>query len=88
VSDYFNNETVREQLHIPSKVESWEQCSSKINYVSEVEASEWILPLMKDKYRILVYSGDTDGAIPTQGTHEWIQNLDWGVKEKWRPYYY
>lgn len=37
--------------------------------------------------RILKYSGDTDGAVPTYGTKEWIKMLNWDVLEAWRPWY-
>jgi len=38
--------------------------------------------LIKNNYKILVYSGDTDGAVPTIGTIRWIQQLrtDMGLK--------
>ena len=29
---------------------------------------------MMDQYRILHYSGTTDGAVPTNGTKSWIKN--------------
>lgn len=41
---------------------------------------------MKGKYRILKYSGDTDGAVPTTGTRWWIDELNLEVLEDWRPY--
>lgn len=36
---------------------------------------------------MLIYSGDTDGAVPTHGTMYWINQLNWEIKEKYRPYY-
>ena len=35
----------------------------------------------------MFYSGDTDGAVPTYGSKLWIQQLNWGVKEEWRPWF-
>jgi hypothetical protein len=35
---------------------------------------------------MLHYSGDTDGAVPTLGTQNWIATLGWKVTESWRPY--
>ena len=43
---------------------------------------------MKNKYRILFYSGSTDGAVPTKGSRHWITEMAWEVKEQYRPYYY
>jgi len=43
---------------------------------------------MKDRpYRILKYSGDADGSVPTYGTQEWIRALDWKIEEEWRPFF-
>jgi serine carboxypeptidase-like clade 1 len=42
---------------------------------------------MKDTgIRMLFYSGDTDGAVPLAGTRKWIKDLNWGVKDAWRPW--
>jgi len=35
----------------------------------------------------MFYSGDTDGAVPTYGTKQWIQELGWEVQDAWRPWY-
>jgi hypothetical protein len=40
-------------------------CTGSIGYDSGHNASEWIYPLLRGKYRIMFYSGDTDGAVPT-----------------------
>lgn len=37
-------------------------------------------------YKILFFSGDTDGAVPTYGTRRWLEDLSWDVKEAWRPW--
>jgi hypothetical protein len=68
VTEFFNNETVRKSMNIPDASGPWEECSSRIGYVSGHNASYWIYPLMRHKYRILHYSGDTDGSVPTKGT--------------------
>ena len=36
---------------------------------------------------MLIFSGDTDGAVPMYGTQRWIQELNWKIDEPWRPYY-
>lgn len=43
--------------------------------------------VLRHNYKILIYSGDTDGALPTYGTRQWINSLGWGVTEKWRYWY-
>jgi serine carboxypeptidase-like clade 2 len=37
--------------------------------------------------RILHYSGDTDGAVPTYGTQQWMHGLGWEIIKPWRPYF-
>ena len=36
------------------------------------------------KYRILKYSGDSDGVIPTYGTQQWIADLNLKQTAEWR----
>jgi hypothetical protein len=38
---------------------------------------------LKGKYRMLKYSGDTDGAVPTFGTQQWIRKLGWTITKEW-----
>ena len=53
---------------------------SNIDYTRGVEGSIDIYIAFKDKaYKILKYSGDTDGAVPTEGTKAWIADLGWDV---------
>lgn len=88
LSGYMNREDVRDALHIPTDVQAWEECSYYLNYQFQEEASQWIYPIMKQQgLRMMFYSGDTDGAVPTWGTKQWIAELDWPIVEAWRPWY-
>ena len=87
LSDYMNNEATRKAFNIPSDAQTWSECSETLHYHCQTEASIWIYPILQNKYRIMFYSGDTDGAVPTYGSKQWIQQLDWGVKEEWRPWF-
>jgi hypothetical protein len=91
--EYFNSEEVKTKLHIRTDLASaWDMCTSAANwrYSSDYEkGSEWIYSQFKadgNKYKILFYSGDTDGAVSTYGTLGWINALNWEVTEAWRPY--
>ena len=37
-------------------------------------------------YRMLFFSGDTDGCVPTSGSRKWLELLDWEVLEEWKPW--
>eukprot|EP00350_Pseudokeronopsis_sp_OXSARD2_P006968 CAMPEP_0170544386 /NCGR_PEP_ID=MMETSP0211-20121228/3164_1 /TAXON_ID=311385 /ORGANISM="Pseudokeronopsis sp., Strain OXSARD2" /LENGTH=232 /DNA_ID=CAMNT_0010848019 /DNA_START=578 /DNA_END=1276 /DNA_ORIENTATION=+ len=87
MTDYMNRADVREALNIRDDVGTWEQCWNGINYQELPEGSIWIYPLLRGKYRIMKYSGDTDGVVPTLGTRRWIDSLGWPILENWRPWY-
>ena len=51
-------------------------------------ASQWVYEKLQNKYRILFYSGNTDGAVPTHGTQMWMNEMNWTVTAPTRPFYY
>jgi carboxypeptidase C (cathepsin A) len=87
ITDYMNRQDVRDAFNIPSTVQTWEMCSSTLQYHEQHEGSFWIYGVLKDKYRMMFYSGDTDGAVPTYGSKQWIKDLNWAITEEWRPWY-
>jgi len=87
VSDYVNNADTRKAMNIPSDMPGWDSCSNTLQYHSQVEGSIWIYPVLRNKMRIMFYSGDTDGAVPTYGSRQWIQNLNWKITNQWRPWF-
>ena len=87
LSDYVNRPDVRKALNIPVSVQGWSMCSPEVsaNYHLQLEGSLWIYKiLMQYNYKILFFSGDTDGAVPTYGSRRWIDSLSLETKEKWR----
>lgn len=87
IIEYLNNEEVRSKLHIPDDIQDWDLCLDGINYTRGAEGSQWIYEKLVDKYRILKFSGDTDGAVPTHGTQGWIQDANWPVTSSMRPFH-
>lgn len=83
---YLNDATVKSQLHIDPSAPAWDLCSN-VNYTDNLNGSQPIYVSLKGKYKMLKYSGDTDGSVPTYGTLQWIRELGWTVTEAWRPYY-
>lgn len=89
MSDYLNRPDVRSALHIPTYVDHYDECNNDIygTYQSFREGSVWIYPILKNyPYRLMFYSGDTDGAICTLGTRRWIEQQNWNVTQEWRPW--
>jgi len=86
VADYLNREDIRELLHIPDYVQAWELCTDHINYETSDKGSQWAYEALRGKYRVLKFSGDTDGSVPTVGTRAWINSTGWKITEAYRPY--
>jgi hypothetical protein len=87
VSDYLNRADVRDALHVPVSAPAYEECSNTLDYKMQQEGSIWIYKVLRNKIRILKYSGDTDGAVPTFDTKSWIRDLQWESTDAWRPWY-
>jgi len=85
LQEWLNKWEVRSKLNIPQEIQAWSLCSN-IAYVIEPQGSQWIYEELKGKYRMLFYSGDIDGAVPTIGSQKWISTLEWKTTESWRPY--
>jgi hypothetical protein len=83
--EYFNSPEVLSALHIKS-TEPWDMCTDLITYNQDPKGSQWVYEKLKGKYRMLFYSGDTDGAVPTYGSLQWISKLGWAVTDAWRTY--
>lgn len=49
--------------------------------------SQWVWEGLKGNYRMLKFSGDIDGAVPTKGTTGWIDSLNQTIVKDWRPYF-
>lgn len=79
---YLNNRTVMNALHIPATFDKWQFCLDRgdLSYTKSRNGSIDIYSQLRGKYRMLVYSGDTDGVVSTYGTKAWItQKLAWPV---------
>jgi carboxypeptidase C (cathepsin A) len=87
---YLNNATVRAALNIPTTFTStWEICSNIVNYTIDYNAGSYNFyasQLLKPTsgIRVWIYSGDTDAAVPTNGTMTWINMLGMKNTTAWR----
>ena len=80
VDQYMNTQEVKSILNVPAN-NGWKECS-QINYTMLAKATQWIYPQLKGRYRMMHYSGDTDGVVPTIGTIGWMEDLGWKVTKK------
>lgn len=62
-------------------------CQNDIDYTKLAIGSQWIWEALKGEYRMLKFSGDTDGAVPLTGTRNWIDSMNREIFEAWRPYW-
>lgn len=88
IYSYLKNPAVRQALNIPTTVQQWELCNN-IDYTSDyLHGSLYTYNyIIRSKIRVLIYSGDTDGAVPTIGTREWINKLNLGYQKMYTQWY-
>jgi len=61
---------------------------SDINYTILQKGSQWVYEDLSGKYKMLHYSGDTDGAVPTVGTFGWLDSMNLDIVQEWTPYFW
>lgn len=88
IINYLNRQDVRAALKIPDSYPGWDMCNGQDWWKYEVLeiGSQWIYESLRGKIRMLKFSGDIDGAVPTDGTYAWINAMNPPVKEAYRPY--
>jgi carboxypeptidase C (cathepsin A) len=73
-------------LNIPEYAPDWDMCAD-IDYSENEIGSQWVWEQLKGKYRMLKFSGDMDGCVPTIGTLNWINAMGRDILEPYRPWY-
>jgi len=84
LTSYLNSALVKEALHITAESPPWVDCEGSIKYTMLQKGSQWIYEALKGQIKMLHYSGDKDGCVPTVGTLNWINNLGWKEISPWR----
>jgi hypothetical protein len=89
------NRANRVALGIPETVVDYSMCAidDDFDYERSLTGSYWVyqklVPL--NKYKITIYSGDSDPAVPYAGTITWInklkQELQLATEDYWRPWF-
>ena len=84
--NYFNKVEVKNALHVNTKIK-WDLCSTSVSqlYKRQDKGSIWAYPtIIKSGIRVLIYSGDTDMAVPFNGNQAWIKNLKLETVKPWK----
>jgi len=85
MTSYLNQPAVQSAIHAVPTV--WYSCSPYVDY-SRDDLLTSMIPvydsLLNTNLRMLVYSGDVDGIVPTPGTKKWIQSMNMTISETWR----
>ena len=76
-------------MNIAADAPMWDLCNGDINtnYNRSETGSIDVYETLHDKYKVLIYSGDTDMAVPTYGTRDWIDNLNWPILKPWKQFF-
>ena len=84
---YLNMKEVKEAIHVRRDM-VWKQMPFDYDQ-TQADLRPWYREKIDEgKYRILVYSGDVDTAVPTIGADKWTSELGYRALdgEEWRPW--
>jgi len=87
LQEFFNNATVQNAFNVDPT--NWQECNDTIfalyNSTGSYEAYQYLLNT--NKYKIVIYSGDTDSVVPFDDTLGWVGSFGLNVVEQWRPWW-
>ncbi|CAL2279249.1 unnamed protein product [Prunus armeniaca] len=78
------------EVYNERSIKEWEICNKTLQdlYISDVSSSlVYHENLIKQGYRVLIYSGDHDMNIPYVSTMGWIESLNLTVDSRWKPWF-
>ncbi|XP_031126061.1 serine carboxypeptidase-like 18 [Ipomoea triloba] len=94
-----NNKIVQKTLHVREEtIREWVRCNESLVYEFDGERTEAYIydvqstvdyhkSFTNKSCRVLIYSGDHDMIVPHLSTEEWIESLEVGVEDEWRPWF-
>ncbi|KAM5549718.1 serine carboxypeptidase-like 18 [Rosa sericea] len=86
-----NDKAVQSALHVEKgNIKEWVRCNWSLSdsYVKDVSSTVgYHQNLARKGYRVLIYSGDHDMAIPYVGTIAWIESLNLTLDSQWKPWF-
>jgi len=90
-TEFLNMDAVKRAIHVNPAV-SWQMCSALVNELYD-RTSDSMIPIYKflvaNKIRVLIYSGDTDFAVPYTDSEYWTSNeMGLNTISEWRQWHY
>ncbi|XP_019165294.1 PREDICTED: serine carboxypeptidase-like 13 [Ipomoea nil] len=99
-SIWANNKIVQKALHVRKEtITEWVRCNKSLQYevpgertdeayIYDVQSTvDYHKSFTNKSCRVLIYSGDHDMVVPHLSTEEWIESLEVGVEDEWRPWF-
>jgi len=89
VTNYLNTISVQDAIHVNTDLRyQWTICSDIVQYSKNTfSVIDIYQSLIKANKKILVYSGDVDGAVPYVGTEAWINSMHLEVNSLWQEWF-
>jgi len=94
IADFLNTPRVRRLLHVDEARAApvWTGCSTPLNdnYNCQdtlVDVAPLYAALAARGKRVLLYSGDVDGVVPTLATRRWLRRVAGAAGVGWRPWF-
>lgn len=87
---FLNNPDVKKAIHVNETI-SWSICNDRINggYFRTPDSMVPIFQtLLKNKLRVLIYSGDTDFAVPYLDSQYWTSHAGLRVSKPWAQWHF
>ncbi|KDP44530.1 hypothetical protein JCGZ_16363 [Jatropha curcas] len=84
-----NDKSVQSALHVrEGTITEWPRCNLSLRYDFDVlSVVQYHRNFTKTSaYRVLIFSGDHDLALPYLATYAWIQTLNLTVTKNWQPW--
>nr|XP_006813654.1 PREDICTED: lysosomal protective protein-like [Saccoglossus kowalevskii] len=88
ITNFLNQENVRKALHIPSNLPTWAMCNDNIPYTSTYDTMYDQYKALLQKYKGLVYNGDTDMACNFLGDQWFVESLNLKETQKRQAWIY
>jgi len=85
LSIYLNLAQVQDAIHVANIPWTWQDGNWSKYTSTQTDLrpyySNWV-----NEFKVLIYYGDVDAAVPYNGGEKWTEGLGYKIKEAWRPW--